>query len=142
MLYGSLKNKSVWGFVAVAIFITGCFSIFFIDKPPRSIGASQDSLQMLLDSSFINIGATFSYFIGLREFGADYMLLTKLGIQIQTLFAFCYTYLRTTHYQHLKTPHSARVHAARYSMYEQSQERTACRATWHVCIAICTQAQR
>ena len=92
MLYGALRNKSIWGIFSVILFVLGCISIFFLHKNPSELNAPQDSLQMLLDSTFIHIGALFSDFIGLREPESDYLLLTSLGMQIQTLFAFCYTY--------------------------------------------------
>lgn len=92
MLFGALKNKSLLGYISVGLFLFGCGAVFLINANPANVSASQDDLQMLLDSSFIHIGAVLSEFIGLREVGSDYMLLTKFGIQIQTLFAFCYTY--------------------------------------------------
>ena len=92
MLYGALKSRSAWGISATILFAVGCILIFFIHKDPDTITATEKNFQMLLDSTFVHIGAILSQFLGLREAGSDYMLLTNLGIQLQTLFAFCYTY--------------------------------------------------
>ena len=92
MFYGSLKAKSSWGYFSVFLFMTGCIAVFYFHKAPTYVNTSQNTFQVLLDSSFIHLGAHLTEFLGLRETGSDYMLLTQLGIQIQTLFAFCYTY--------------------------------------------------
>ena len=92
MLYGALKAKSVWGYIAVALFTLGCLAIFQIEISPKLVGAKTDDLQRLLDSTFIHIGASLSEFLGMRAKGDDYLLMTTLGLQIQMLFSFCYTY--------------------------------------------------
>ena len=92
MLYGALKSQSKWGYLSVILFLIGCVGIFFTSKSPTSVNAAQDSLQVLLDSSFIHLGALLTELVGARESGSDYMLLTEIGIKIQSFFAFCYTY--------------------------------------------------
>lgn len=92
MLYGTLKSKSIWGYIAVVLFCLGWIACFFIYKNPAQISATSSTMEILLESTFIHLGATLSESMGLRSEGSDYLLMSKLGIQFQTLFAFCYTY--------------------------------------------------
>jgi len=92
MLYGALKSKSTWGYISVLLFFFGCISIFWIDMSADHITSTQSDFQMLLDSTFVHIGSHLSSFLGLKSPGEDYLLLSSLGLQIQMLFAFCYTY--------------------------------------------------
>ena len=92
MLYGALKSKSQLGYVSVALFVIGCIAIFWIDVPRESVSTDPGELQILLDSTFIHLGASLAQFFGLTGHGDDYLLMTKIGLQMQMLFAFCYTY--------------------------------------------------
>ncbi len=92
MIYGALKSNSRWGLLASFIFFAGWIGCFIFYKNPSAITANMEDFQILLDSTFIHLGSSFSEFLGMRAPGSDYLLLSKIGIQVQTLFAFCYTY--------------------------------------------------
>jgi len=92
MLYGALKNKSKWGYISTLIFFIAVLSFFYIDFEPNLYQFDPANSQRLLDSTFIHVGAILSESLGLHDSSDRYNLISPLGIKIQALFAFCYTY--------------------------------------------------
>lgn len=96
MHYGTLKSKSRWVYLSAALFFIALITFVFVDIDPILQGLSLANQKRILDSNFIHLGARLSQFLGIHEPGAPYNLLSSLGLKIQALFAFSYTY----HYLH------------------------------------------
>ena len=92
MMYGALKSKSKWGYVSTLFFFLAMLAFFYIDFEPSKYKFNSTNTQRLLDSTFIHVGAILSETLGLHVSGERYNLISPLGIKIQALFAFCYTY--------------------------------------------------
>lgn len=88
MLYGSLKNKSKYGFIAIISLLLIPFSIVFLPLNELNYSISNSVFKTFEESGFGKVSESIAWFFGIRELD----LISVIGIKIQVFIAFAYTY--------------------------------------------------
>ena len=86
ILYGALKGKSISGYLSVVVFIVCCF-IFFLFTPNIPYKPNAMVMGLFNDGPFITVNRLF---VGSQSL--EQTLFSPIGIQVQRLIAFSYTY--------------------------------------------------
>ncbi len=91
MIYGALKSKSKLGMGNAVLFTFLCFSFFFINFKAFDYAVSNELLDRLIKSTFIEVNADFVSFFGLHS-GDQYNVMSNIALQMQAFLSFVYTY--------------------------------------------------
>lgn len=92
ILHGALKNKSITGYISIAVFIL-CGISFFLFHPNISFYHVTDIAQKALeDSGFIQLNKSLLEMFSLGEFTRQTVYESNAGLGIMRFIAFAYTY--------------------------------------------------
>lgn len=91
ILLGSLKNKSVTGFLTIIAFVLCALSFFFFNSP-LAYRASDYAKNALHNTGFLTMNMWFAHIFHLERVSADNVFQSSTGLQIMRFVAFAYTY--------------------------------------------------
>lgn len=91
IFYGSLKAKSVSGYVSTALYAFLCV-LFFIYAPKMDYTLHDNVLSRYTDSGFMVVNAVMLHFADWRNTNFDEIFYSALGLKVQRFIAFSYTY--------------------------------------------------
>ena len=95
MVFGAMKSRSRWGFVAAGLVLLVPFAIILIDVDPQAYLFPEYIKRTFIENEFYQTTVLFSKFLGLTE-QTDYQFqeffATKLMVRMQIFIAFAYIY--------------------------------------------------
>jgi hypothetical protein len=91
MLFGSLKSKSTYGFIAAGLLISIPFVISFISINPQDYNIAEETFQSYVVTNMIDVNIMLAKIVdGLTN--KQLVVLSEVGLKIQIFIAFAYTY--------------------------------------------------
>ena len=91
MLFGSLKGKSTFGFIAAALLLSIPFVISFISINPKSYTIADETFKSYEVTNMMGINTMIAKILnGLKD--KELVVLSAFGLKIQIFIAFAYTY--------------------------------------------------
>ena len=87
MVFGSLKNKSKFGFLAASLLVCIPFVISYLPINPQNYNLVQEVSHTYNNSIMINLNIMLAHILG-----TEYHSLSEIGLKIQIFIAFAYTY--------------------------------------------------
>lgn len=99
MLYGSIKSKSVIGYVSVGLLLACGAACFLIPVQPEIFELTPNGMPILegarstySDVGFHGVNASVIHYVTGEPTNFQQMYFSKLGVQVQRFIAFAYTY--------------------------------------------------
>lgn len=92
ILYGAIKDKSLWGFLTFFALLFVLVLIINADVHPKDYTISEYTKNSFISSSFSSVLISIAQFFHIIPPKKPFYMLTENGIKIQIFIAFAYTY--------------------------------------------------
>lgn len=92
ILFGATTSKSISGWISILVFVLISISLFFVHHNTNTYQISNYTKESFVKSNFNSINVAIFNFLFKKYPSHDFVLNSQIGLKIQSLIAFSYTY--------------------------------------------------